>query len=162
MLKYILWFYSTTRAHVSYSGRTFTNNNKPFYAMRIYKITSMRKSRIIPESRPHKDFVYMVPAREIGMAVNGISTECQHPLTSANNWSYAQKKKRKKKEEEAPFSFLYHPPSQVFSSFFLCQKCPFWDQKKWGGQSYVWIYRLLSNNRAKSFVRKAHASHPCF
>lgn len=99
--------------------------------MRIYKITSMRKSRIIPESRPHKDFVYMVPAREIGMAVNGISTECQHPLTSANNWSYAQKK-RKKKEEEAPFSFLYHPPSQVFSSFFLCQKCPFWDQKSEG------------------------------
>lgn len=117
MLKYILWFYSTTRSHVSYSGRTFTNNNKPFYAMRIYKITSMRKSRIIPESRPHKDFVYMVPAREIGMAVNGISTECQHPLTSANNWSYAQKKKKEKRRRSSVFVSI--PSTQSSLLFFL-------------------------------------------
>lgn len=161
MLKYILWFYSTTRSHVSYSGRTFTNNNKPFYAMRIYKITSMRKSRIIPESRPHKDFVYMVPAREIGMAVNGISTECQHPLTSANNWSYAQKKKKEKRRRSSVFVSI--PSTQSSLLFFLSMpEMSFLRSKKWGGQSYVWIYRLLSNNRAKSFVRKAHASHPCF
>lgn len=87
--------------------------------MRIYKITSMRKSRIIPESRPHKDFVYMVPAREIGMAVNGISTECQHPLTSANNWSYAHKKKERKKKKKLRFRFYtIHPVKSSLLSFY--------------------------------------------